>query len=141
MFEGVVLTKITAFPVTGWDSLKPYNIVIRLGIKYAEKGTKGMKVHTVSENEHLFIALDYGRCDVAVSSRLIGLEYIQKLQFSEIKILEPPLVKMELFHFLHKKHEKLIPEITKVLKEMQAKGRIREIRRQHIDKLIKKDVK
>ena len=34
--DGVVFTKNHHFPVTGWESLKPYSIAIRIGTKFAE---------------------------------------------------------------------------------------------------------
>ncbi|MCP4107581.1 MAG: hypothetical protein GY749_18900 [Desulfobacteraceae bacterium] len=49
ILEGVVFTIDVSFPVTGWESLRPYNIGIRIGIKFAEKGTVGMDVDKVSE--------------------------------------------------------------------------------------------
>lgn len=137
MFEGVVFTKDITFPVTGWDSLKPYKIGIRIGTKFAEQGTKGMSVESVSDNEQLFLKLDAGRTDVVVASRLEGLEQLTQLQLKGITVLEPPLVTVNLYHYLHKKHAALIPAITKTLQEMEAEGQIQAIREQAIEELLK----
>jgi polar amino acid transport system substrate-binding protein len=41
-FEVMAFTKNLKFQVNGWESLKPYRIVARRGIKYAEKNTENM---------------------------------------------------------------------------------------------------
>lgn len=135
--ELVVLTKNTQFPVQGWQSLEPYKIGIRRGAKIVEVNTKGMKRHVVSQYEQLFKLLDIGRIDIAVTSRVQGLTLIQKFDLEGFKILEPPLKTTNLYHYLHKKHENLVPKITASLQEMEKKGEILKIRQQFINDLIK----
>ncbi len=136
VLEGVVFTKEITFSVTGWDSLKPYKIGIRRGTKFAEKGTEGMNVEAVNHNAQLFRKLDLGRNDVIVTSRVEGLEQIMTLHLNGIRVLEPPLVTLNLYHYVHKKHRPLLPNITKALQEMEAEGRIQEIRKQVISELF-----
>ncbi len=136
MLEGVVFTKDISFSVEGWGSLKPYKIGIRIGTKFAERSTKGMNVDMVTQNVQLFRKLNRGRYDIIVTSRLDGLYLLKKLQLKGIHVLEPPLVTLKLYHYLHKKHTSIIPDITKVLQEMEASGRIQEIRKQEIKKLL-----
>ncbi len=138
VMEGMVFTKNVTFAVTGWDSLKPYIIGIRRGIFFAEKGTRGMQVESVTDYRQLLLKLDAERNDVVIMPRLSGLFELQKLQIQGVKLLDPPLVRLELYHYLHKKHEALVPLLTKVLQKMKKKGRIRAIRKQAIDKLLKR---
>jgi polar amino acid transport system substrate-binding protein len=42
----------------------------------------------------------------------------QKLE--GVTVLEPPLSSFPVYHYLNKKHEALVPELTRVLKQMQA---------------------
>ncbi len=128
MLEGVVFTKDVSIHVTKWNSLKPYKIGIRRGTKFAERGTKGMDVDFVTTNMQLLSKLDMGRCDVIVTSRLEGLDQIKQLHLTGIYILEPPLVRLKLYHYLHKKHITLLPDITNVLQKMEEEGRIQAIR-------------
>ncbi len=136
VLEGVVFTENVAVPVTGWNSLKPYKIGIRRGTKFAEQGTKGMNVEPVTTNRQLFLKLVMGRNDVIVTSHVEGLEQIKQLQLKTIIVLEPPLVIVNLYHYLHKKHAALIPDITKALIKMEAEGRIKAIREQAIAELL-----
>ncbi len=132
-----MFTKDVTFAVTGWDSLKPYTIGIRRGVVFAEKGTQGMLVDSVTDYRQLLLKLDAGRNDVAIMPRLSGLFELQKLHIQGIKLLDPPLITLELYHYLHKKHEALVPVLTKVLREINEEGRIRAIREHAIKELLK----
>ena len=44
-----------------------------------------------------------------------------------IAILEPPIQRDPLFHYLHKKHATIVPKMTAVLQEMADEGRIQSI--------------
>jgi polar amino acid transport system substrate-binding protein len=134
--EGVVFTK-KIFPVKGWKSLTPYTIAVRRGTKFAEKGTKGMNRILLVKNKQLFIMIDKGKADVSVTSRLEGLEEIKKLNIKGIKVLEPPLVKMSLYHYLNKKHYSLVPKITESLQKLEKQGIIQKIRNQIISDMLK----
>lgn len=139
--EGVVFTKKQDINIKGWDSLKPYTIAIRIGTKFAEDGTKGMKVGKFDSNEKIFKLVSENRYDVCISSRIVGLYQIKKQNLIGIKVLEPPLIKHDLFHYLNKKHENLIPIISKELKKMQQEDRISEIRKEFITRLVNSDIK
>ena len=52
---------------------------------------------------------------------------LSKLGISGIQSLQPPLVKLSLYHYLHKKHEKLVAQVTKVFREMEEAGKIQQI--------------
>lgn len=134
--EGVVFTKGLNFPVTGWDSLRPYRIGTRIGLKFAELGTVGMNVERVSTVEQSFAKLAAGRVDVVVEARLSGLWQLQLAGLRGIAPLEPPLVKFRLFHYLHKKHANLVPRITAVLEKMQADGQLQALRKEAIARYL-----
>lgn len=132
----VVFTTDAEFEVTGWDSLRPYTIGIRIGTKGAEAGTAGMRVESVAHVDQLFKKLALGRNDVVVLPRDVGLmtlktmklEGIEGMNLEDIRILEPPLQQDALYHYLHKKHERLIPKITDVLQQMEKEGDLQRIR-------------
>ena len=134
--EVVVFAKDVTFSVTGWDSLKPYSIGIRRGSTFVEKKTKGMKVKPVTKIEQLFLMLDLGRNDVIVTSRLAGLKAMKELKIKGIHLLEPPLATKNVYHYLHKKNAHLLPDIKKVLQDMENEGRIKDIRKQAISELF-----
>ncbi len=54
---------------------------------------------------------------MVVTSRVEGLAEIAKLKLKGIKVLEPPLLSLNLYHYLNKKHEKLAAKVIFALKD------------------------
>ncbi len=121
--EQVVLSKNVDFKVDGCESLRPYNIGIRIGVIDLEKCTKGMKVTRVNKVDQLFQMLDTGRIDIIASGgKLFLLGELSKSNYKGFKLLSPSLKRIPLYHFLHKKHKNFVPVITKVFIEMEKEG-------------------
>ena len=117
-FDAMVFTKRNDIVVDGWESLKPLSVLMRIGSKYAEFGTQGPNVRKLPSYEEVFHTLNNSRFDVAVSTRIIGTQEIKRQSLEDVLIIEPPLQSYELFHFLHRKYENLVPDIEFVLKNM-----------------------
>jgi polar amino acid transport system substrate-binding protein len=140
-FEGVVFTKKHHFTVRGWDCLKPYTIAIRVGAKFAENGTRGMKVSKFSTYEKVFMLVAKDRYDICISSRITGFYQIKKQDLLGLKPLEPPIAEFKLYHYLHKKHKDLVPKISDSLLKMQQEGTILKTRELFINELLQPNVK
>jgi ABC-type amino acid transport substrate-binding protein len=123
----MAFVKKTEFKVSGWQSLAPYRIGIRLGVKFAENGTRGMNTQVVPTDEQNFMKLEENRVDVVVANRLTGFRILKEDQLRDIHPLEPPIEQVQFFHYLHKKNSSLVPKIKKILEEMEAEGRIQAI--------------
>mgnify|MGYP000636146804 CR=1 FL=1 len=131
----VVFTKNEKILVDGWQSLKPYSIAIPRGIRVIENGTAGMEVSAFNTTEKILELVSMGRYDVAVLTRIDGLGYAKKLNITNLTILEPPVAKVDLYHYLHKKHENLLPKINSSLLELKKSGRMKVIRDQFLVEL------
>jgi polar amino acid transport system substrate-binding protein len=128
--EFVVFTKDVEFPVQGWESLLPYEVNYERGIKAVEMNLlKGTNAVTVSSSEQAYKKLHTGRTDVVIDNRLDGLRTLEQLGIEDIRILGPPLLIVESFHYLHIKNRHLLEPLTKALQEMKAEGVIAEIYR------------
>lgn len=127
--EGSVLTKNKKFDVKGWDSLKPYKVGIVRGVKFVEKGTKGMNVQVVGSFKQAFQLLDKGRIDVIVAPKLALIGNMKKFGTEGMTVLEPAIVKLDLYHHLHKKNVNLVDKLKAELQKMKDSGRIEEIRK------------
>lgn len=125
--DWVVFTKQTRFTVQGWESLRPYAIALQRGSKGPEKATEGMKRTIVTSKDQLFKMLEADRVDVVLAIREDGLRVLKQLGFTDITILEPSLQQVPVYHYLHKKHEALIPKITAVLQTMADNGKFQPI--------------
>jgi len=135
-FEAVVFSKNPDVVVDGWESLRPYSILFRIGSKYAERGTKGMNVRKVSSTAEVFHTLSNSRYDIAVNSRMSGVVQIETQGLTNINVIEPPLAAYKLYHYLHKKNEHLIPKITHQLKKMEKNGMTENIRNEYLKNVI-----
>lgn len=133
--EFVVFTREVNFEIDGWESLRPYHIGIEIGVKGIERGTEGMNVEKVPETDKLFLMLAEGRFDIAVAPRTVGLMHLTRLSnlygeyenFQHISVLEPPIKKDPLYHYLHAKHTDIVPRLTMVLEDMNSNGDIQTI--------------
>ena len=120
--EIVAFVKNKNIKITNWDDLRPYRVGIRRGVKLLEKATSGMIVFPLSKVSQLFSMLEKNRLDVIIVSKVIANNSFESSPPDDIYMLNPPLAKVELYHYIHKKHIKLVPAISQVLKDMEQEG-------------------
>ena len=53
-----------------------------------------------------------------------------------MRVLEPPLAEVPLYHYLNKKHEALLPSLVAVLRKMEKEGTIRAIAKRVADEML-----
>lgn len=134
ILPAIAYTKGKKININGWHSLKSYRIGIQVGIKFAERGTKGMNPTRVDTNEQLFKMLDSGRIDLAIAAQSNGLKTLKKLNTKQISGLTPAIEEYPLYHYLHKKNAHLINKLNAVLIKMTRQGEIKAIRENHLKK-------
>jgi len=122
-------TKKEVIPITGWESLKPYKIVFVRGSKILQINAEKNQwdYHEVDTAVQIFKMILLNRADIAVAATTRGTAALAILKkegypIEQIKLLDPPLSEVLLYHFLHKKNQHLVPEITASLKEMEKDG-------------------
>ena len=135
ILPAIAYTKGKKINIDGWQSLKPHRIGIQVGIKFAERGTKGMNPTRVDTNEQLFKMLDSGRIDVAIAAQSNGLKTLKKMNTTQISELTPAIEEYPLYHYLHKKNSHLLSKLNAVLIKMTQQGKIKAIRKNHLKKL------
>lgn len=127
--ESMAYTCDPDITVNGWKSLARYRIGIRNGFRYAEIGTLGMPhVYKSDTWTKLFELLVSGRVDVVVAVKEASFIPSKSALGACIKTVGPPLASIPLYHYIHKRHEDLVPGITLVLKEMLENGEVQRIR-------------
>lgn len=119
-YEIVIFSQTTEFVVTGWESLRPFTIGFVRGIKIIQENTRDMKVEPVATMQQAFQKMTMGRTDIVVGNRISGLAVVQSLQLKDVRILQPSLASFPVYHYLHKKHEALVPKLAAVLRQVQA---------------------
>ncbi|MCP3853186.1 MAG: ABC transporter substrate-binding protein, partial [Actinomycetia bacterium] len=100
--EGAVFSKKYQFKISGWSSIKDYKIGLVRGVKFSEAGTKGFpRIQIAPSIESLMQMIDLGRVDVGVVARLNGILTLKKLKINTVSVLEPPLNRIDTYHYLH----------------------------------------
>ncbi len=122
-FEFVAFTWRPDIQLKDWSSCKPYNVAIVRGWKILEANLADVKsLVKVKNQDILFSLLAEHRIDIVVYSRFEGYEMIKKHDIQSVRVVEPPLAKREMFLYLNKKHQQLIPPIAKQLQSMKDDG-------------------
>ena len=135
--DQVVFTKNIQFLVKGWQSLKPYRIGHVKGVILVENNTKGMDVDYFRTTETEFRALAQGRIDIIVEDRFAGLLTLRQLNIKGVRILEPPITRVTLYHYINKKHQHLVPKLEKALRQMKKHHEIEKINNDVREELLK----
>jgi polar amino acid transport system substrate-binding protein len=126
--EFVAFTLNSTFSPAGWQSLKPYNVAIVRGHKISEANVVGTRSLIQARNtEALFLLLNNNRVDVAVCERLFGSVMAKKIN-PEIRVMEPPLARLDFYLYLHTKHEPLVLRVSEALKAMKRDGSYERLR-------------
>jgi len=106
-----------------WNSLKPYRVAFINGWKMFEANTaEARSVTKVDKPEQLFRMLDGGRVDLALYTRADGVALLKTLGLRSIAPISPSLKEVDMYLYLHKKHQALAPRIAQALREMKADG-------------------
>ena len=112
----------------GWSALAPYSVVFINGWKILEKNvppkTNVVKVRSAAL---LFPMLELDRADIVLYEEWGGLYLLANYKHTKIIELKPPLASRELFMYLNKKHQDLVPKVADALKQMKADGTYRKI--------------
>lgn len=112
----------------GWDSLKPHRIAFITGWKMFEANASGARAVTkVTAPEQLFRMLDADRIDLALYTRVGGTVLARDLGLSTIVALEPSLRDVDMYLYLHRRHEALVPRVAQALREAKRDGTYRRI--------------
>lgn len=76
----------------------------------------------------MFESLHAGNIDIAIYEKWRGLHLIKELGINNIKMNMPPLISgQEMFIYLHRDHESLIPRITESIRDIKQDGTYQKI--------------
>ncbi|MDP3540501.1 MAG: transporter substrate-binding domain-containing protein [Azonexus sp.] len=107
----------------GWESLKPYSVAFINGWKMFENNTTGVRVvNKVDKPEQLFRMLEGGRVELALYTRADGVALVRSMGLTSIAPLSPVLKDVDMYLYLNKKHEALVPRLAQALRDMKSDG-------------------
>lgn len=126
--DAVALATKPGIEVDGWESLSGYRVGYIAGGQLVEQKTRGWeRVSVVKDMSQGLRLLIEGDLDVFIDERRHAAREIAFFRLDSVKILEPAIVEIPLYHYVHKKNAHLIPRLTEVLKDMKATGVIEKI--------------
>lgn len=92
--------------------LNEYNMGTVRGLVVIEEQLKHFNFTALNSIDQTLALLNNHRLELAILPKKAGLYFSQKLGYETIVALEPPMGSYRLYHFLHKKHQALLPELT-----------------------------
>jgi len=123
--EGVVLTCNTSLAHVTPEAIGKLHLGIKIGNRYAEMLTQGMPdVTRLPREEKLMALLLEGRLDALLVDRAWAETEMAKPDMDCLRVNEPPLVVVPLYHYLNRRHAALVPLITAELRAMRESGEI-----------------
>lgn len=125
------------FNVMDWGSIpKDYVLGYKRGVYFVEQAIEkyGINSQASKDSKNSFLQLHNNRVKVVLSS-IKGFQSVDNtFHLDDIVRLEPPVYTAHLYHYLHSKHAELVPEITRVLREMKTSGEIDDIRKLAVER-------
>lgn len=132
--EKVVDYDFVAFSLDGevnlknWHSLKGKDVGIVRGWKILENNLGEIaNLLYVRNGMMLMPLLEQRRAEFVIYERWQGLALIKSGRLTNIHLLEPPLASREMFIYLHKTHQSLIPELADAIRAMRKDGTYQQI--------------
>lgn len=105
-----------------WKSIEPYIVSYIIGWKVFERNVPHAKEITLARDaDQLFGLLHNGRADLVLYERWQGLERAKAIGINAYA-LEPPLVRTEMYLYLHTKHAALVPRVAQALARLKKSG-------------------
>lgn len=120
--EFVALTTRTDLAVRGWDDLRSLAVAYVTGNKILERHLAGHgQLTTVRDNALAIGLLAAGRADVVVINRWVGLMAARQAGLAA-RALEPPLLRVPMHAYLHKRHADLVSPLAQALAGLRRDG-------------------
>lgn len=121
--EFTVFSRHVEHLAPGWKALQPYSTAFINGWKILENNVpENAEITKVKTPLQLFNLLNLDRVDLIIYERWGGTALIDKLQFENIRRLQPALLTKGMFMYLNKKYKNLVPQLTQALKDIKADG-------------------
>ncbi|GLX79092.1 hypothetical protein tinsulaeT_24320 [Thalassotalea insulae] len=112
--------------VNGWQSLSPYNIAYERGTYFIEQHKAVLpNLFPVGSSNQAFQMVFHERADLTITSAKTGQKILNQYQFlfnGAIQQQSPAIAQLNLYSYLHKKHQRLAKELAQQLRQMKANG-------------------
>ena len=120
-----------------WQDMRGLDVYIIRGEIYAERGTADIGGRAVGTYKQLFTMLEQDRADVGIGIHHVGLvELARNFPNSTIHTHGAPLLNTSLYHYIHRKNQHLLSDLTRVLQDMATSGELEIINAKALSRLM-----
>jgi polar amino acid transport system substrate-binding protein len=110
-------------PGGGWTVVHGRHIAYVRGWKFVEgaaaRAAGRVPVRTLEQALRL---VERGRVDVAVGARQPGEALLRARRIDGVRVLEPPILRIPVFLYLHRRHAALVDPLARALRALKADG-------------------
>ena len=129
----VALTRQAGLRTAHWRDLESLHVGYIRGWKLFEQNLTPRTDSIQSTTpEHMMELLRRGRIDAALYSRWMGLALARQMEMDDVRVAEPPLATGEMFIYLHKRHEEVVPKLAEALRALKRDGSYQRIHDQQL---------
>ncbi len=107
------------------QDLAQYRVAKIRGVKHTNNITEGLiKLYDMSSTENMFKLLLSKKVDVVLTNTMDGNAAIARLGLQDMVEMKKPLARLPLYHYLHNKHDDLVPLIDREIKRLKTSREI-----------------
>lgn len=118
-------TRVNGPKVVGMGGLLGKKVGYLNGIELHKTITKNLKNEAFYSVKSMFQGLIKGGVDVVLFPYLDGKIYLHKQGLNDqVRMQKNAIIEVKLYHYLHKSHNRLINDLNKLLKKMEASGEL-----------------
>lgn len=111
--------------LSSWEEIGKLQIVYPFGYRILDVRTRDMSATTAKGPDAVARMVNGGRVDVGILITSNAHDFASKMD--GIMVLEPPMEVVTLYHYLNVKHRRLVPEIEKILIQLNDSGEAKRI--------------
>lgn len=122
LYDIMVFSRRSDLVVRDWDDMLDYHVGYITGWKILEEHVRAKSLTKVDNPDQLFALLTHDRVDLIIFDRLGGEYRIRQHGLHDVQVIEPPLATREMFLYLHRRHQDLLPAYEEALRSMKTDG-------------------
>ena len=122
VYEFMAFTRRQDLSVRNWDDLRGLDVGFITGWKILEENVVARTITKVDNPAQLFTLLRNDRVDVIIFDRWGGSHYLREFGLSDVFVVEPPLAARDMYLYLNREHQALVPHLEQALRSIKADG-------------------
>lgn len=143
MTSGIYALSLHKHSIAGWKDLSKQKVAYRRGIQIIknELDKHHIQTNVVNKDRELMLFLLRKRTDIILQDKGLAISSMTQLKaegigIKNIHFLAPPLIEVNLYHYLNNQHRHLLAGITKALDKIKTNGELDKKIKDYFDQLM-----